>query len=86
MLVGGASPAICEMTGHFWPGLKGITGDGIQPHLPGHRVGDSFLEPTIDAIVEAARTGVVGDGKIWVRNIESVVRVRTGERDEVALN
>ena len=49
-------------------------------------VSDDFLEPTIDAIVEAARTGVVGDGKIWVRNIESVVRVRTGERDEVALN
>ena len=49
-------------------------------------VSDGFLGPTIDAIVEAARTGSVGDGKIWVRDIESVVRVRTGERDEVALN
>ena len=49
-------------------------------------VSDSFLDPTIDAIIEAARTGTVGDGKIWVRDIESVVRVRTGERDEVALN
>ena len=49
-------------------------------------VSDSFLEPTITAIVEGARTGTVGDGKIWVRDIESVVRVRTGERDEVALN
>ncbi len=49
-------------------------------------VSDSFLEATIDAIIEAARTGVVGDGKIWVRDIESVIRVRTGERNEVALN
>ena len=49
-------------------------------------VSDSFLDPTIDAIIEAARTGTVGDGKIWVKNVESVVRVRTGERNEVALN
>jgi len=49
-------------------------------------VSDSFLDPTIDAIVEAARTDTVGDGKIWVKDVESVVRVRTGERNEVALN
>lgn len=49
-------------------------------------VSDSFLDPTIDAIIEAARTGTVGDGKIWVKNVESVIRVRTGERNEVALN
>ena len=49
-------------------------------------VSDNFLEPTINAIVEGARTGTVGDGKIWVTDVESVVRVRTGERDEVALN
>lgn len=49
-------------------------------------VSDSFLDATIDAIVEAARTDTVGDGKIWVRDIEAVVRVRTGERDEIALS
>jgi nitrogen regulatory protein PII len=49
-------------------------------------VSDSFVEPTINAIIEAARTDTVGDGKIWVKDVESVVRVRTGERDEVALN
>ncbi len=48
-------------------------------------VSDPFLDPTIDAIVEAARTDIVGDGKIWVKNVESVIRVRTGERDEAAL-
>jgi len=49
-------------------------------------VSDSFVEPTINAIIEAARTDTVGDGKIWVKDVESVVRVRTGERDEVALD
>jgi nitrogen regulatory protein PII len=48
-------------------------------------VSEPFVDPTIDAIVEAARTEHVGDGKIWVKNVESVIRVRTGERDEAAL-
>ncbi len=39
----------------------------------------------IDAILEAARTGKVGDGKIFVTNIETVVRIRTGEMDKEAL-
>ena len=38
-----------------------------------------------DAIVEAARTGEVGDGKIFVYPIETVIRIRTGDRDEKAL-
>src|ERR1700712_1369438 len=38
----------------------------------------------VDAVVEAARTGKIGDGKVWVTDIDSVVRVRTGERDEDA--
>ncbi len=49
-------------------------------------VSDSFLQATIDAITSAAATGKVGDGKIWVKNVESVIRIRTGEKDEVALN
>jgi nitrogen regulatory protein P-II 1 len=38
-----------------------------------------------DAIVEAARTGTIGDGKVWISSIESVTRVRTGEMDSDAI-
>jgi nitrogen regulatory protein P-II 1 len=38
------------------------------------------LDKVVDAIVEAARTGKIGDGKVWVTPVEDVVRVRTGER------
>jgi len=34
----------------------------------------------VDAVVEAARTGKIGDGKVWVTSVDSVIRVRTGER------
>lgn len=43
------------------------------------------VEPAIDAIVAAAGTGRIGDGKVWVTNVETVVRVRTGERDDAAI-
>lgn len=46
---------------------------------------ESFVEPTIDAITSAARTGQVGDGKIFVQPLDRVVRIRTGERDNAAL-
>jgi nitrogen regulatory protein P-II 1 len=39
----------------------------------------------VDAMVEAARTGKIGDGKVWVTDLDTVVRVRTGERDEDAV-
>ena len=42
-------------------------------------------DQVVDAIVEAAKTGKIGDGKIFVLPVENVVRVRTGERDEEAL-
>ncbi len=48
-------------------------------------VSDHFVEPTVQAIVEAARTGDVGDGKIFVLPVERVYRIRTGERDEAAV-
>jgi nitrogen regulatory protein P-II 1 len=48
-------------------------------------VSDSFVQPTIDALCEGARTGEVGDGKIFVVPVERVVRVRTGETDEAAV-
>ena len=46
---------------------------------------DPFVEPTIDAILSAARTGEVGDGKIFVQPLDRVIRIRTGERDTAAL-
>lgn len=48
-------------------------------------VSEAFVDATIDAIVAAARTGAVGDGKIFVQPLERVVRIRTGERDDEAL-
>jgi nitrogen regulatory protein P-II 1 len=48
-------------------------------------VADNEVEAVVDAIVAAARTGSIGDGKIWVTAVETVVRVRTGERGEDAL-
>jgi nitrogen regulatory protein PII len=48
-------------------------------------VDDEGLDATIDAIVAAARTDKIGDGKIWVTPVESIVRIRTGERDHDAI-
>ena len=48
-------------------------------------VSDHFVDPTIKAICDGARTGEVGDGKIFVLPIEKVVRIRTGEEDQAAV-
>jgi nitrogen regulatory protein P-II 1 len=48
-------------------------------------ISDAILERAIDAITRAARTGKIGDGKIFVRSVEHVVRIRTGETDESAV-
>jgi len=44
-----------------------------------------MLESAIEAIVKAARTGKIGDGKIFVSTVEQVVRIRTGETNEAAV-
>jgi nitrogen regulatory protein P-II 1 len=46
---------------------------------------EAFVEPTIQAILSSARSGEVGDGKIFVQPLEQVIRIRTGERDNAAL-
>lgn len=43
------------------------------------------LEAALEAVIEAARTGKIGDGKIFVLPVEQTVRIRTGERDEDAV-
>jgi nitrogen regulatory protein P-II 1 len=48
-------------------------------------VSDNFVEPTVQAICDGARTGEVGDGKIFVVPVERAVRIRTGETDEAAV-
>ena len=48
-------------------------------------VSDHFVEPTVNAICEGARTGEVGDGKIFVLPVEQVIRIRTGETDRAAV-
>jgi nitrogen regulatory protein P-II 1 len=45
----------------------------------------SQVEAAIDAIIKVARTGKIGDGKIFVTSVEQVVRIRTGETDEAAI-
>ena len=48
-------------------------------------VSNHFVQPTVDAILSAARTGEVGDGKIMVLPIEKIYRIRTGEEDQDAV-
>jgi nitrogen regulatory protein P-II 1 len=48
-------------------------------------IADSATDAAIDAIVKAARTGRIGDGKIFVTGVDQVIRIRTGETDESAI-
>lgn len=48
-------------------------------------VADSLVEDALKAIVSSGQTGAIGDGKIWVLPLETVIRIRTGERGEDAL-
>lgn len=48
-------------------------------------VDDADVPDVVDIVVKTAQTGRIGDGKVWVTPVDSVVRVRTGERDEAAL-
>lgn len=48
-------------------------------------VSDDFVEPPVNAVLASARSGHVGDGKIFVLPVEKVVRIRTGEEDQAAV-
>ena len=48
-------------------------------------VADGDVDSVVDVITRSAQTGRIGDGKVWVQAVESVVRVRTGDRDDAAL-
>jgi len=48
-------------------------------------VNDDFVKPTVDAIIEGARTGNIGDGKIFVTTLDDCIRIRTGETGKSAI-
>ena len=48
-------------------------------------VSESYVDATVKAIVDSARTGEIGDGKIFVQSLDQVIRIRTGEKDTEAL-
>jgi nitrogen regulatory protein P-II 2 len=48
-------------------------------------VNDAFVTPTIDAILGGARTGQIGDGKIFIMDLDRVIRIRTGEEGPLAI-
>ena len=48
-------------------------------------VDDGLADAVVDAVIEAARTGQVGDGKVFVTDVQQVVRIRTGEQGDAAL-
>lgn len=48
-------------------------------------VNEDFVEPTVQAIISGARTGKIGDGKIFITDLAEVIRIRTGEKGKVAI-
>jgi nitrogen regulatory protein P-II 1 len=48
-------------------------------------VNDNFVKPTVDAIIRGARSGEIGDGKIFILPIEECIRIRTGETGSAAI-
>jgi nitrogen regulatory protein P-II 1 len=74
-----------EKEGHVYRGITYSTAD-IQRRYISLIVPDPFLDKTVDAILEAASTGMVGDGKIFVSDIQETYRIRTKEKGAEALN
>lgn len=73
-----------EKEGHVYRGISFSTSD-IQRRYISIVVNDDYESVTINAILRAAKTGEVGDGKIFVSNIEESYRIRTGEKGSQTL-
>ena len=73
-----------EKQGQAYRGVSYSTSD-IQRRFLSIVVSDPFLDITIDAILKSAYTGVIGDGKIFVSDIEETYRIRTKEKGSDAL-
>ncbi len=74
-----------EKTGHVYRGVSYSTSD-IQRRYISIVVNNEFEQVTIDTIIEYAGTGEVGDGKIFVSDIQDAYRIRTGEKGSDTLN
>lgn len=83
---------VSEVLGHgrqvgvdeFYRGVR-ETGNLLRKIKLEIAVNENFLEPTIKAIVKGARTGKIGDGKIFVMDLHRCVRIRTGEEGHQAI-
>jgi nitrogen regulatory protein P-II 2 len=66
---------------------QGVTMDGslLKKTRLEIAVNDNFVKPTVDAIVAGAKTGAIGDGKIFVLDLPECIRIRTGETGSVAI-
>jgi nitrogen regulatory protein P-II 1 len=73
-----------ETEGHIYRGAV-YAANRIQRRILSIIVRDQNAQKTIDAIIKSAQTGVIGDGKIFVSDIENVIRIRTGESGPEAL-
>lgn len=74
-----------EQQGHVYRGVAYSTSD-IQRRMLSIVVSDDFLEKAVQVLLEKAYTGTVGDGKIFVSNIEEAYRIRTKESGTKSLN
>lgn len=73
-----------EKVGHVYRGISYNTTD-IQRRYVSIVCSDDIVESTIQSIIETAKTGDVGDGKIFVSEISETYRIRTGEKGEASL-
>ncbi|RXP60354.1 P-II family nitrogen regulator [Lutibacter sp. HS1-25] len=73
-----------EKQGHVYRGVSYSTSD-IQRRYLSIVVSDHFLDRTIDVLLKTASTGIVGDGKIFVSDVEETYRIRTKEKGSDAL-
>ena len=74
-----------EKEGHVYRGISYSTSE-IQRRFLSIVVNDDFVQTTIDAIIKSAASDKVGDGKIFVTNVEEAYRIRTGEKGGKSLN
>lgn len=83
---------VSEVLGHgrqvgvdeFYRGVK-ETGNLLRKIRLEIAVNDNFVEPTVNAIIKGARTGKIGDGKIFVQDLPRCIRIRTGEEGPKAI-
>ncbi|GGE36872.1 P-II family nitrogen regulator [Psychroflexus planctonicus] len=74
-----------EKHGHVYRGVSYSTSDIQRRHLV-IVVSDDFVDKTVDMLLNSAATGDVGDGKIFISNIEQAYRIRTKETGKTAIN